>query len=167
MCSSDLLCRIVSHTHHHPHYRLRFHAHYSLHYTDYLTVAGPAEVCCNRLAVAHSTAEVVLLFEELPVLMLGGLGSQSFRGTSEGALLVKIQPEERWCNCTIRDSHRSLQNCHECTPHHAHDRLPLRPDHGSPAHFPGRDEASHLSLWEHDVQFPSLVLSPMVVPFRS
>ena len=130
-------------------------------------VAGPAEVCCNRPAVAHNTAVEGLLFEELPVLTLGGSGSQSFRGTSEGALLVMIQPEERWGSCTIHDSHRSLQSCRECILHHAHGRLPLRLDHGSPDHFPGCGEASHSSLWEHDVRLLSLVLSLMGVPFRS
>lgn len=129
-------------------------------------VAGRGEVCCNRLAVVHSTAAALLLFGELPVPMLGGLGILSFRETSEDALLVEIQLEGRWYSCMIHDSHRNSQNCHGCTPHHAHDRLPPRLD-GLPGRFPGCDEASHWNPWEHDVQFPSLVLSLMVVPFRS
>lgn len=152
--------------HHHPHFRSQSHAHCSLRYTNYSTVAGLAGECCSHLA-GRSTAVVRMLFVELPVPRLCGWGSQSSRVTSGHARPIMIRPWCRCCRYMIGDWCCNSWSCRGCTLGHAHDSLhPL--DCDSPARFPGCDGGSHSHpCCHHDVQVLSQALSLMAGPSRS
>jgi len=122
-----------------------------------------AEVYCNRLVVARSTAGLLMLSLGLRVPMLGGWASLSFLVINGDALLATIQLQGHSRNCMGPELYHNSQGCRECTRHHAHGQLHPLHDRGP---VPGCGGAFHLHPLTHGAQLQHQVLSLLGDPFH-